>query len=73
MPVHHNDLASGWVAGRSGALYGLVFREVLSEGARTAADPGARAAASSPDGDERETLLVRLLAGAPRRGEFVPG
>jgi hypothetical protein len=29
MPLHHNDLASGWVAGRSTALYGLAFNEVL--------------------------------------------
>jgi hypothetical protein len=29
MPIHHNHLASGWIAGRSTALYGLVFNEVL--------------------------------------------
>jgi hypothetical protein len=31
MPVYHNDIASGWVAGRSTALYGLVFNEVLKK------------------------------------------
>lgn len=31
MPVFHNDIASGWVAGRSTALYGLVFNEVLKK------------------------------------------
>lgn len=28
LPLHHNHLASGWVVGRSTALYGLVLNEV---------------------------------------------
>lgn len=29
LPVHHNHLASGWVVGRSTALYGMVLNEVM--------------------------------------------
>ncbi len=68
MPVHHNDLASGWVAGRSGALYGLVFNEVLERvfGRRPipALVPGELA-----DQADGSTLLVRWLT-AGRVGEF---
>lgn len=61
MPVHHNDLASGWVGGRSTALYGLVFNEVL----RRVLDrePVPILAAAGDRGDPDETLLVRLLSG----------
>ena len=29
LPIHHNHLASGWVVGRSTALYGMVLNEVM--------------------------------------------
>lgn len=29
MPIYHDDLASGWVAGRSTALYGLIMNAVI--------------------------------------------
>ena len=31
LPVHHNDQASGWIVGRSTALYGLVFNAVVEK------------------------------------------
>jgi hypothetical protein len=71
MPVHHNHLASGWIAGRSTALYGLVFNEVLIRvlgrmPIPVLAPPELIDAAA---GDESaETLLVRhLLSASPAR------
>ena len=29
LPIHHNQIASGWVVGRSTALYGMVLNEVM--------------------------------------------
>jgi hypothetical protein len=31
LPVHHNDQASGWIVGRSTALYGLVLNAVVAK------------------------------------------
>jgi hypothetical protein len=73
MPVHHNQLASGWVGGRSTALYGLVFNEVLVKAlgqepipVLVPRDLGAQAT------DAEDTLLVRYLTGAPVAAAVAP-
>jgi hypothetical protein len=68
MPVHHNDLASGWVGGRSTALYGIAFNEVLTTVLGRRPLPVLLPARLPPDG-EGETLLVGYLAGRARRRE----
>jgi hypothetical protein len=73
MPVHHNDLASGWVGGRSTALYGMVFNEVLTDVLGRRPLPVLLPAHLGLEGGEGETLLVGYLAGRARRGEAVPG
>jgi hypothetical protein len=73
MPVHHNDLASGWIVGRSTALYGLVFNEVLSRVLGRTPIP-MLAPAELADGHEgTETLLVRhLLSVRSESGHAAP-
>lgn len=67
MPVHHNDLASGWIAGRSTALYGLVFNEVLSRVlGRTPIPVLVPGTLADADGSE-ESLLVRHLLSREHR------
>jgi hypothetical protein len=64
MPVYHNDIASGWVAGRSTALYGLVFNEVLKQvlGARPIpALVPVRLGAASDDQTALNTLMHDYL------------
>jgi hypothetical protein len=73
MPVHHNDLASGWVGGRSTALYGIVFNEVLTKVLGRRPLPVLVPARLPLEGVAEETLLVGYLAGHARRGEAVPG
>jgi len=73
MPVHHNDLASGWVGGRSTALYGIVFNEVLMKVLGRRPLPVLLPAHLRPERGEEETLLVGYLAGRARHGEAVPG
>lgn len=67
MPIHHNDLASGWIAGRSTALYGLVFNEVLSRVLGRTPIPilvPRELAADAVDDDSEATLLMRHLLSA---------
>jgi hypothetical protein len=68
MPVHHNELASGWVAGRSSALYALVFntviKDVFSQTPIPVLVPRAFGAAAV-DGDDSESLLLHYLRGTP--------
>jgi hypothetical protein len=74
MPVHHNDLASGWVAGRSTALYGIAFNEVLTKVLGRRPLPvlvPARLRPGGGDGDG-ESLLVGYLSGRGRGSEAVP-
>ena len=68
LPVHHNQLASGWVVGRSSALYGMVFNEVTERALGLAPIPAlvppALADGRGVDGDgplETESLLLRYL------------
>jgi hypothetical protein len=66
LPVHHNDQASGWVVGRSTALYGLVLNTVIEKVMGGRPIPGW----IPPDlmtgprpGDSESTLLVEYLLG----------
>jgi len=66
MPVHHNELASGWIAGRSTALYGLVLNEVLRRVLAREPVP-VFVPAGLADDSEDETLLIRhLVSSEPR-------
>jgi hypothetical protein len=73
MPVHHNDLASGWVAGRSTALYGIVFNEVLTKVLGRRPLPTLVPARLPSDDGGDETLLVRYLTSGGRRHDLVSG
>ena len=64
MPVHHNALASGWVGGRSTALYGLVFNEVLEKALGQQPIPVLVPRDLGQD-EDADTLLVRYLVNAP--------
>jgi hypothetical protein len=68
MPVHHNELASGWVAGRSTAAYGMVFNEVLTKALGRRPLPMLVPAHLPHDDAADETLLVRYLTRGARRG-----
>ena len=64
MPVYHNDIASGWVAGRSTALYGLVFNEVLKKVLGRRPIPAlvpAQLAVEPPEKSSTSTLLLDYL------------
>jgi hypothetical protein len=66
MPIHHNELASGWVGGRSTALYGIACNAVLERVfGRT---PIPVLVPAGVDG-EGETLLVRHLLARDRRAD----
>lgn len=63
LAVHHNALASGCVVGRSSALYGLVFNQVVERALGMDPIPGLvpldlRAEEQGPDG---ESLMVEYL------------
>jgi hypothetical protein len=73
MPVHHNDLASGWVGGRSTAVYGLAFNEVLRTVLGRRPLPILLPSRLRVDDGARETLLVGFLSGRSRHDEAVPG
>lgn len=67
LPVHHNAIASGWVVGRSTAVYGLVLNAVMTRVFGERPIPGlippsltASASASVPDGDA-DSLLAEYL------------
>lgn len=70
LPVHHNQLASGWVVGRSSALYGIVFNAVTERVMGQRPIPGlvppglgdgfARNGDEPPD--EQSLLLAHLMA-----------
>ncbi len=73
MPVHHNELASGWLSGRSSALYALVFNEVIERVLGQTPIPvlvppsltsGAPSAANG-----QATLLLHYLTGTPMHAE----
>jgi hypothetical protein len=61
MPVYHNDIASGWVAGRSTALYGLVFNEVLKKVLGREPIPALVPARLSADADQQTSANTLLL------------
>ena len=65
MPVHHNALASGWVGGRSTALYGLVFNAVLEKALGQQPIPVLVPRDLGEQEAEADTLLVRYLINAP--------
>ncbi|HEY7207088.1 MAG TPA: hypothetical protein VH416_02515 [Gaiellaceae bacterium] len=67
MPVHHNDLASGWVAGRSGGLYAIAFNEVLERVFARRPIPVLVPRELPADSEAESSLLVRWLVG--RRAE----
>jgi hypothetical protein len=65
LPVHHNELASGWVVGRSSALYGMVFNAVGERalGRRpipALVAPGLLGGDADPDGEPLSLLLKHL-------------
>jgi len=64
MPVYHNDLASGWVAGRSSALYGLAFNEVLERVFGRRPIPVLVPGDVGSGGAAEPTLLVGWLTGS---------
>jgi hypothetical protein len=67
LPVHHNDHASGWIVGRSTALYGLVLNAVIAKVMGGRPIPGwiPPDLSSGPQpGSEPPTLLVDYLLGA---------
>jgi hypothetical protein len=72
MPVHHNDLASGWVAGRSTALYGMVFNEVLEKVLERRPLPILVPARLPPEDGGQDTLLVRYLTMERARYDRAP-
>jgi hypothetical protein len=63
MPIHHNDLASGWVAGRSTALYGLAFNDVLERVFGRRPIPILVPRELPPESGPESSLLVRWLTG----------
>jgi hypothetical protein len=66
LPVHHNDQASGWIVGRSTALYGLVLNAVIAEAMGGRPIPGwipPTLTSVSRPGSEPPTLLVDHLLG----------
>lgn len=65
MPLYHNDLASGWIAGRSTALYGLVFNDVLRDVLGRTPIPALVPAAlgEESDGVRSHTMLFDHLLG----------
>jgi hypothetical protein len=69
LPVHHNELASGWVVGRSSALYGMVFNEVMERVLGLDPIPGfipAELGGEVDDSDSRaygDSLLLEYLVG----------
>jgi hypothetical protein len=66
LPVHCNDLASGWIVGRSTALYGLVLNAVVTKVLDGRPIPGwiPPDLSSAPrPGSEPPTLLVDHLLG----------
>ena len=66
LPVHHNDQASGWVVGRSTALYGIVLNTVIDKVMGGRAIPGwiPPDLLSGPrPGDPGASLLVEYLLG----------
>lgn len=70
MPAHHNDIASGWVAGRSTALYGLVFNEIIEKVLGGRPIPALLPATLADEPEEQaHTLLVDYLIG---RGPRLP-
>lgn len=60
LPVHHNDLAGGWVAGRSTALYALMYNAVLARVLGRRPIP-ILVPPSLPAADDAETVLTRYL------------
>jgi hypothetical protein len=72
MPLHHNDLASGWVAGRSTALYGLVFNEVLERVFGRRPIPILVPRELPPDSGPESSLLVRWLTGTGAKALAAP-
>lgn len=67
MPVHHNALASGWIAGRSTALYVLVLNEVIRRVFDREPLPVLVPTELVNQESNAETLLVQHLARAGRR------
>lgn len=66
LPIHHNHLASGWVVGRSTALYGMVLNEVMERALGIDPIPGhVPAALSAGDGGPMsgDSLLLEYLVG----------
>lgn len=64
LPVHLNDLASGWVAGRSTALYGLVLNAVVARVLGGRPIPGwipPELGHDRPPVDGEDSLLVEYL------------
>ena len=74
MPVYHNDLASGWVAGRSTALYGLVFNRVLEkvmdQRPIPAVIPTDLAITGGANGEGPETTLLFAYLSSPMGSEM---
>jgi hypothetical protein len=67
LPVHHNDQASGWIVGRSTALYGLVLNDVIEKVMGSRPIPGwipPELLTGPRPGDSESTLLVDYLLGA---------
>ena len=70
LPIHHNHLASGWVVGRSTALYGMVLNEVMQRALGVDPIPGFIPAQLSDDGNGEaaaqaygDSLLMKYLIG----------
>ena len=70
LPIHHNHLASGWVVGRSTALYGMVLNEVMQRALGVDPIPGFIPAQLSDDGNGEaaaqaygDSLLMEYLIG----------
>jgi hypothetical protein len=61
LPVHLNHLASGMVAGRSSALYGLVLNEVMERALGVRPIPALVPAGLPTDAGAGETLLLGYL------------
>ena len=67
LPVHHNDQASGWIVGRSTALYGLVLNAVIAQVMGGRPIPGwipPELTSAPRPGSEPPTLLVEYLLGS---------
>jgi len=66
LPVHHNHIASGWVVGRSTALYGMVLNEVMERALGVDPIPGFIPAELSGAGEDHgygDSLLLTYLVG----------